>query len=71
MLSVLLGCFNSVSPLSGTLLSLGLHPIVLVSGYATNMLDAHLMEIYQPSSLRCGERKGKGWFRLYLNYSAL
>lgn len=48
-----------------------LHPIVLVPGYATNELDARLTELYQPSSPRCGERKGKGWFRLYLNYSAL
>lgn len=48
-----------------------LHPIVLVPGYATNELDARLTELYQPSSPHCGERKGKGWFRLYLNYSAL
>uniref|UniRef100_A0ACD5XTY5 Uncharacterized protein n=1 Tax=Avena sativa TaxID=4498 RepID=A0ACD5XTY5_AVESA len=48
-----------------------LHPIVLVPGYATNELDARLTELYRPSSPRCGERKGKGWFRLYLNYSAL
>ncbi|CAM0950537.1 unnamed protein product [Alopecurus aequalis] len=48
-----------------------LHPIVLVPGYATNELDARLTELYQPSSPRCGERKGKGWFRLYLNYSSL
>lgn len=48
-----------------------LHPIVLVPGYATNELDVRLTELYRPSSPRCGERKGKGWFRLYLNYSAL
>jgi lysophospholipase-3 len=48
-----------------------LHPVVLVPGYATNELDARLTELYRPSSPRCGERKGKGWFRLYLDYSAL
>ncbi|KAF7035210.1 hypothetical protein CFC21_046127 [Triticum aestivum] len=49
----------------------GLHPVVLVPGYATNELDARLTELYRPSSPGCGARKGEGWFRLYLNYSAL
>ncbi|VAH57477.1 unnamed protein product [Triticum turgidum subsp. durum] len=48
-----------------------LHPVVLVPGYATNELDARLTELYRPSSPCCGARKGEGWFRLYLNYSAL
>uniref|UniRef100_A0ACD5XXF2 Uncharacterized protein n=1 Tax=Avena sativa TaxID=4498 RepID=A0ACD5XXF2_AVESA len=48
-----------------------LHPIVLVPGYASNELDARLTELYRPSSPLCGERKGQGWFRLFLNQSAL
>ncbi|XP_051204640.1 lecithin-cholesterol acyltransferase-like 1 [Lolium perenne] len=52
-------------------LHLHLHPIVLVPGYASNELDARLTQLYRPSSLRCGERKGQGWFRLFLNQSAL
>jgi lysophospholipase-3 len=50
---------------------LHLHPIVLVPGYASNELDARLTELYRPSSPRCGERKGQGWFRLFLNQSPL
>ncbi|TVU31476.1 hypothetical protein EJB05_23162 [Eragrostis curvula] len=49
----------------------GLPPVVVVPGYATNELDARLTELYRPSSPRCGARKGKGWFRLYLNHAAL
>jgi lysophospholipase-3 len=52
-------------------LHLHLHPIVLVPGYASNELDARLTQLYRPSSPRCGERKGQGWFRLFLNQSAL
>lgn len=48
-----------------------LPPVVVVPGYATNELDARLTELYHPSSPRCGAHKGKGWFRLYLNYTAL
>jgi lysophospholipase-3 len=48
-----------------------LHPIVVVPGYASNELDARLTDLYRPSSPRCGERKGQGWFRLFLNQSAL
>ncbi|KAL6641538.1 hypothetical protein ACP70R_019719 [Stipagrostis hirtigluma subsp. patula] len=50
----------------------GLPPVVVVPGYATNQLDVRLTELYRPSSSpRCGELKGKGWFRLYLNSTAL
>ncbi|XP_062201197.1 lecithin-cholesterol acyltransferase-like 1 [Phragmites australis] len=45
-----------------------LHPMVVVPGYATNELDARLTELYRPSSPRC---KKTGWFRLYLNNTAL
>ncbi|CAD6204661.1 unnamed protein product [Miscanthus lutarioriparius] len=48
-----------------------LPPVVVVPGYATNELDARLTELYRPSSPRCGARKGEGWFRLFLNYTAL
>ncbi|OEL21350.1 Lecithin-cholesterol acyltransferase-like 1 [Dichanthelium oligosanthes] len=50
---------------------LPLPPVVVVPGYATNELDARLTELYRPSSPCCAARKGQGWFRLYLNYTAL
>uniref|UniRef100_A0A0D9XI15 AB hydrolase-1 domain-containing protein n=1 Tax=Leersia perrieri TaxID=77586 RepID=A0A0D9XI15_9ORYZ len=51
-----------------------LHPIVLVPGDGCSQLDAELSEEYEPSSsapARCGARKGKGWFRLWMNGTAL
>ncbi|VAH13973.1 unnamed protein product [Triticum turgidum subsp. durum] len=48
-----------------------MHPVVLVPGYASNELDARLTELYRRPG--CGAHKGKksGWFRLFLNYTAL
>ncbi|KAL6905416.1 hypothetical protein ACP4OV_003017 [Aristida adscensionis] len=56
---------------------LPLHPVVVVPGYATNELDARLTDLYRPPppspSSRCGAPKvdDEGWFRLYLNHTAL
>jgi lysophospholipase-3 len=49
-----------------------LPPVVVVPGYASNELDARLTELYRTSSSpRCAARRGQGWFRLYLNHTAL
>jgi lysophospholipase-3 len=53
-------------------LPLTLPPVVVVPGYASNELDACLIELYHMSSSpRCATCKGQGWFRFYLNHTAL
>ncbi|XP_037420093.1 lecithin-cholesterol acyltransferase-like 1 [Triticum dicoccoides] len=41
----------------------GLHPLVLVPGYGSNLLEARLTAAYEPPAPGCG--KGNGWFRLW------
>ncbi|KAG2550125.1 hypothetical protein PVAP13_9KG238800 [Panicum virgatum] len=48
-----------------------LPPVVVVPGYASNELDARLTELYRPSSPRCAAGRGRGWFRLFLDSTAL
>ncbi|KAF0929888.1 hypothetical protein E2562_026356 [Oryza meyeriana var. granulata] len=51
-----------------------LHPIVLIPGNDCSQLDAELSEEYTPSTAAppgCDARKGKGWFRLWKNSTAL
>ena len=49
-----------------------LHPVVLLPGYSCSQLDARLTHEFEPSTApSCGARKGKGWFRLWKNYTAL
>ncbi|OEL38734.1 Lecithin-cholesterol acyltransferase-like 1 [Dichanthelium oligosanthes] len=54
----------------------GLHPVVLLPGYACSQLDARLTDEFEPASTApsCGggALKGKkGWFRLWKNHKAL
>ncbi|KAL6873817.1 hypothetical protein ACP4OV_013899 [Aristida adscensionis] len=48
-----------------------LHPVVVVPGVSCPDLEARLTEAYRPSAARCGAMKGKGWFGLWENSSAL
>ncbi|XP_062205696.1 lecithin-cholesterol acyltransferase-like 1 [Phragmites australis] len=50
-----------------------LHPIVLLPGHTCSQLRAQLTYEYDETSAApsCGARKGKGWFRLWENYTAL
>ncbi|CAN6169794.1 unnamed protein product [Urochloa humidicola] len=67
-------CFlaSRSSPAQGET-SPGLHPVVLVPGYTCSNLDARLTDEYQPppGMTWCGARKGKGWFRLWHNQTAV
>ncbi|TVU21976.1 hypothetical protein EJB05_31648, partial [Eragrostis curvula] len=47
------------------------HPIVLVPGLSCSELEARLTDAYRPSKPRCGAMKGKAWFGLWKNCSAL
>ncbi|KAF8779170.1 hypothetical protein HU200_002846 [Digitaria exilis] len=50
----------------------GLHPVILLPGYSCSQLDARLTDDYEPPTPACGVRKqGRGWFRLWENYTAL
>ena len=52
----------------------GLHPVVLLPGFTCSQFDARLTDQYEPppSSPGCGARRqGRGWFRLWENYTAL
>jgi len=52
----------------------GLHPVVLLPGFTCSQFDARLTDHYEPppSSPGCGARRqGRGWFRLWENYTAL
>nr|CAB3482799.1 unnamed protein product [Digitaria exilis] len=61
------------SPAYGATTSSGLHPIILVPSYTCSTLDARLTDEYRPPPGMpwCGAMKGKGWFRLWKNYTAL
>ena len=61
------------SPAHGEAASPGLHPVVLVPGYTCSNLDARLTDEYRPPPGMpwCDASKGKGWFRLWKNYTAL
>ncbi|CAL4917586.1 unnamed protein product [Urochloa decumbens] len=50
-----------------------LHPIVLLPGHSCSQLRARLTDEYEPAAAapNCGARKGKGWFRLWENHTAL
>ncbi|OEL38735.1 Lecithin-cholesterol acyltransferase-like 1 [Dichanthelium oligosanthes] len=49
-----------------------LHPIVLLPGHTCSQLLARLTDEYEPAAApSCGAQKGKGWFRLWENYTAL
>ena len=48
------------------------HPIVILPGHSCSQLDARLTEEYEPAAApSCDARKGKGWFRLWENRTAL
>nr|CAB3470386.1 unnamed protein product [Digitaria exilis] len=50
----------------------GLHPVILLPGYSCSQLDARLTDEYEPPTPACGVAKqGRGWFRLWENYTAL
>ena len=50
----------------------GPHPVVLVPGYGSNLLEAQLTAAYAPPAPGCGARKGNGWFRLWpINQTAM
>nr|CAB3480797.1 unnamed protein product [Digitaria exilis] len=57
----------------GKTTSSGLHPIILVPSYTCSTLDARLTDEYRPPPGMpwCGAMKGKGWFRLWKNHTAL
>ncbi|KAF8701829.1 hypothetical protein HU200_033151 [Digitaria exilis] len=68
-------CFflaSCTSPAHGET-SPGLYPVVLVPCYTCSNLDARLTDEYQPPPGMpwCGAMKGKGWFRLWKNQTAL
>lgn len=48
-----------------------LHPVVILPGHSCSQLDARLTDEYEPAAGSCGARKGKGWFRLWENRTAL
>ncbi|GJN03343.1 hypothetical protein PR202_ga20778 [Eleusine coracana subsp. coracana] len=49
-----------------------LHPVVLVPGNTCGQLDARLTDEYEPPGPGCGVLKqGRGWFRLWENFTAL
>lgn len=50
-----------------------LHPVVLVPGNTCSQLDARLTDEYEPPPASgCGvRRQGRGWFRLWENFTAL
>ncbi|KAF0899086.1 hypothetical protein E2562_012933 [Oryza meyeriana var. granulata] len=51
-----------------------LHPVVLVPGNTCGQLDARLTDEYEPSTTPpgCGiQKQGRGWFRLWENFTAL
>ncbi|CAN6201719.1 unnamed protein product [Urochloa humidicola] len=50
----------------------GLHPVILLPGFSCSQFDARLTDDYDPPTPRCGvRRQGRGWFRLWENYTAL
>ncbi|KAK8448585.1 hypothetical protein SEVIR_7G054100v4 [Setaria viridis] len=49
-----------------------LHPVVLVPGNTCGQLDARLTDEYEPPTPACGiPKQGRGWFRLWENFTAL
>ncbi|CAM0872106.1 unnamed protein product [Alopecurus aequalis] len=71
--AVLLGALRPLRGLSSRAGDLkGLHPVVLVPGYASSQLEVQLTVAYEPPEPRCGARKGEGWFRLWpINHTAM
>ncbi|CAL5052584.1 unnamed protein product [Urochloa decumbens] len=50
----------------------GPHPVILLPGFSCSQFDARLTDDYDPPTPGCGvRRKGRGWFRLWENYTAL
>ncbi|CAN6178337.1 unnamed protein product [Urochloa humidicola] len=50
----------------------GLHPVILIPGFSCSQFDARLTDDYDPPKPGCGvRRQGRGWFRLWENYTAL
>ncbi|CAN6197895.1 unnamed protein product [Urochloa humidicola] len=50
----------------------GLHPVILLPGFSCSQFDARLTDDYDPPEPGCGvRRQGRGWFRLWENYTAL
>ncbi|KAJ1258829.1 hypothetical protein BS78_10G105000 [Paspalum vaginatum] len=50
----------------------GLHPVVLLPGYTCSQFDARLTDEYTPRTPGCGvQKQGRGWFRLWENFTAL
>ncbi|CAN6197894.1 unnamed protein product [Urochloa humidicola] len=50
----------------------GLHPVILLPGFSCSQFDARLTDDYDPRTPGCGvRRQGRGWFRLWENYTAL
>ncbi|KAJ1295961.1 hypothetical protein BS78_01G262500 [Paspalum vaginatum] len=72
LLLPLLACLFAVSSLAHESTS-GLHPVVLVPAYSCGNLDARLTDKYRPPAAFpwCAARKGKGWFRLWENHTAV
>ncbi|KAF8779169.1 hypothetical protein HU200_002845 [Digitaria exilis] len=49
-----------------------LHPVILLPGYSCSQFDARLTDEYEPPTPACGvPKQGRGWFRLWENYTAL
>ncbi|KAM3215594.1 hypothetical protein ACQJBY_067555 [Aegilops geniculata] len=70
LLLVVLLCFLVAPPSSAVP---RLHPVVLVPGNTCSQLDAWLTDEYEPPPASgCGvPRQGRGWFRLWENFTAL
>ncbi|WVZ81759.1 hypothetical protein U9M48_029101 [Paspalum notatum var. saurae] len=50
----------------------GLHPLVLLPGFTCSQFDARLTDEYMPPTPGCGvQKQGRGWFRLWENFTAL
>ncbi|XP_072972832.1 lecithin-cholesterol acyltransferase-like 1 [Typha angustifolia] len=47
------------------------HPLVLIPGQGGNQLMARLTDDYVSTAPNCEAAKGKGWFRLWINYTNL
>jgi lysophospholipase-3 len=74
MLATLLfaGKTTSVVVAHGEATTSGLHPVILLPGLSCSQFDARLTDEYEPPTPGCGVTKqGRGWFRLWENYTAV
>ena len=72
LLAILFAIGAPSSSLAHAAATPSLHPVVLVPGNTCGQLDARLTDEYEPPTPGCGvPTQGRGWFRLWENFTAL